>query len=79
MAETVAQLETRLANVRASIDRVLNMQSYSISGRTVSHANLDALMKLEKELQRKLSRLQGKNIVLSDFNTLDADLISGRF
>jgi hypothetical protein len=36
-------------------------------------------MKLEKELQRKLSRLQGKNLVVSDFSNTDADLVSGRF
>lgn len=79
MAETVAQLETRLTNVRAAIDRALNVQSYSISGRQITHANLESLMKLEKELQRKLSRLQGKNLVVSDFSNTDADLVSGRF
>jgi len=79
MAETVAQLETRLANVRAAIERAVQVQSYSISGRQITHANLDQLMKLEKELQRKLSRLQGKNLVVSDFSNTDADLVSGRF
>jgi hypothetical protein len=80
MAETAQQLETRLANVRAAIDRVMQMQSYSLSGRQVTHANLNQLMQLEKELQRKLARVSGSGpIVISDVSDLDSDNISGRF
>lgn len=79
MAETIQQLQTRLTNVRAAIDRALQAQSYSVGGRQISHANLNSLMKLEKDLQRKLSRLQGRTLVASDFSNTDADLVSGRF
>jgi transketolase len=80
MAETAQQLETRLANVRAAIDRVMQMQSYSLAGRQVTHANLNQLMQLEKELQRKLARVSGSGpIVISDVSDLDSDNISGRF
>ena len=79
MAETLAQLETRLANVRASIERVLQVQSYSISGRQVSHANLKELRQLEKDLMRRINRLNNGAFVISDFSQADADNVSGRF
>lgn len=77
MAETVAQLETRLSEVRTAISQAL-VQSYSVAGRSVTR-NLAELRKLEKDLERKLSRLNGNAVILSDFSELDSDLISGRF
>lgn len=77
MAETVAQLQIRLTNVRAAIDRALNVQSYSISGRQITHANLESLMKLEKELQRKLARLNNGPVILSDFSHMHEPLDGG--
>jgi hypothetical protein len=78
MAETAQQLETRLAEVRSAISAAL-IQSYSVAGRSVTR-NLAELRKLEKDLERKLSRIHGSGpIVLTDFSDLDSDLISGRF
>ena len=79
MAETAAQLETRLAQVREAITAALTAQSYSMAGRSVTRSNLAELRSLEKDLERKLARLTSGPIILSDFNDLDADLISGRF
>ena len=45
---------TRLTAVRISIDKALSAQSYSERGRSVSRANLDALFKLESQLQRQV-------------------------
>jgi len=77
MAETQAQLETRLSEVRQAISQAL-IQSYSVAGRSVTR-NLAELRKLEKDLERKLSRLNGRVLVVSDFSNTDADLVSGRF
>lgn len=77
MAETAAQIETRLTEVRAAISAAL-VQSYSVAGRSVTR-NLAELRKLEKDLERKLARLTNGPVILSDFSELDADLISGRF
>jgi hypothetical protein len=77
MAETQAQLETRLAEVRSAISQAL-IQSYSVAGRSVTR-NLAELRKLEKDLERKISRLNGRVLVVSDFSNTDADLVSGRF
>ena len=77
MAETQAQLETRLSEVRQAISQAL-IQSYSVAGRSVTR-NLGELRKLEKDLERKLSRLNGRVLVVSDFSNTDADLVSGRF
>jgi hypothetical protein len=77
MAETQEQLETRLSEVRQAISQAL-IQSYSVAGRSVTR-NLAELRKLEKDLERKLSRLHGRVLVVSDFSNTDADLVSGRF
>ena len=78
MAETAQQLGTRLAEVRSAISAAL-IQSYSVAGRSVTR-NLAELRKLEKDLERKLSRIHGSGpIVPTDFSDLDSDLISGRF
>lgn len=79
MAETAAQLETRLANVRAAIDRAINAASYSIASRQHTNQTLKNLRDLEKDLERKLARLINGPIVLTDFSQLDSDKISGRF
>lgn len=67
MAETAAQLETRLINVRAAIERVILAASYSVAGRSHQNQQLVELRKYEKDLERKLSRLSGSGpLVLSD-------------
>lgn len=70
MAETAEQLETRLTECRAAIKSAL-VQSYSIGGRSLTR-NLAELRKLEKDLERKLSRLSGSGpLVISDTSTGD--------
>ena len=79
MAETAAQLETRLSEVRAAISNALNAQSYSVAGRSVTRTNLAELRQLEKDLMRRLNRLNNGAFVISDFSQADADNVSGRF
>jgi len=68
MAETSAEIQTRLANVRAAIARVLELQSYSKPGMSATRANLDVLLKHERQLELKLSRMDdGGAIILGDF------------
>ena len=79
MAETVAQLETRLSQVRAAIANALTAQSYSVAGRSVTRSNLGELRQLEKDLMRRINRLNNGAFVISDFSQADADNVSGRF
>lgn len=69
MAETSAQLETRLTNVRAAIERAVLAASYSIAGRSHTNQQLKELRMLERDLERKLSRLTGSGpLVISETN-----------
>ena len=75
MAETQAQLETRLSEVRQAISQAL-IQSYSVAGRSVTR-NLGELRKLEKDLERKLARLNNGPVILSDFSHMHEPLDGG--
>jgi hypothetical protein len=75
MAETQAQLETRLSEVRQAISQAL-IQSYSVAGRSVTR-NLAELRKLEKDLERKLARLNNGPVILSDFSHMHEPLDGG--
>jgi hypothetical protein len=46
---------TRLAAVRAAIDRCLTSQAYSVRGRNQQTASLSALMALEEKLQQEVA------------------------
>lgn len=55
----------RLEKVRAAIDALLDggaVQSYTISGRDLSHFSLDSLMRLEKDLLKQLNSESGDRI-----------------
>jgi hypothetical protein len=78
MAQTSEQLEAALVKVRAAIEAAL-VQSYSVSGRSVTR-NLAELRKYEKDLERKLARVNGSGpVIISDFSNADSNTVSGRF
>ena len=70
MAETAEQIETRLTNVRAAIERAILAASYSVASRSHSNQQLKELRAYERQLELKLSRMtNGGAVVLSDFSS----------
>jgi hypothetical protein len=70
MAQTAEQIQERLDECRAAISAAL-VQSYSVSGRSVTR-NLAELRKMEKDLERKLTRLTGSGpLVITNANAGD--------
>jgi len=58
--------EAQLEEVQAAITAVLTgNQSYTLDGRTVSRANLDALQRREEQLLRRYNSEQGNRPVLT--------------
>lgn len=66
MTQTIAELRTRLANVRLAIDAALTGKSYRIgdgqSQRELQRQDLSDLRKLEAELERDIARLSGGGV-----------------
>lgn len=58
MAQTAAEVDTLLTNLRARIASIeAGLASYSITQRTVANHNLTTLYQREKELMRRRARL----------------------
>lgn len=70
MAQTIAEIETELAEVRQAIRDCLKAgQSYSKPGLSFNRVQFEALTKREKQLELKLSRMSnGGAFILSDFS-----------
>jgi len=62
---TVAE---QLEQVQAAITAVLLNQSYTLDGRTVTRANLDALQRREEYLTKRYKAETGARPVLSTMN-----------
>jgi hypothetical protein len=57
--QSVAEIQTRLAETRAAISSILNTgQAMSTDGRSLSQANLESLQKHEEWLEAKLAVAQ---------------------
>ncbi len=79
MSETVEQVEARLLEVRQALSDCLKAQSYSISGRSLQRANLDALSKMERRLEVKLARMTRGSAFLADHSRSTGSGTDGRF
>lgn len=66
MAQTIEQLEARLASVRAAIDQALSGKSYQIkdgeTDRRLERQDLSALRKMESDLEMQISRANGGGV-----------------
>jgi len=67
--KTVAE---QLEEVQAAITAVLLNQSYTLDGRTVTRANLDALQKREEYLTRRYNASTGNRPVLATMDLTGA-------
>ena len=79
MAQTAADVDTLLTNLRARIASIEEgLASYSIAQRTVANHNLTTLYQREKELMRRRARLSTTGsgiIVVSETATIDQDTV----
>ena len=57
-------LGDRLVNVRRAIDKAENAQSYKISDREATRANIDSLYTKEAELLKKIAKLEYRDVVM---------------
>lgn len=68
MAYSTDDPATRLAAVRAAIDKILNAQEYSTEdGRRTRYAELKQLREMEKELQAEVNQATG-GVLLGQVN-----------
>lgn len=69
-AETLAELQAELVDVKVAIAAARNVQSYSIAGRTVARQQLASLLAEKNELIAKITKLERRGIRVRGVTTL---------
>lgn len=70
MASSVAEYEAQLVNVKASIVKAENAQSYSVADRTKTNALLQTLYNRQDQLEARIDQLNGGGIPVQGITTI---------